>query len=238
MKPVTQDGRSTRWEKHRKERRRELLRSARAVIDTHGPDAPMDAIALGSGTAKTVYYRYFGDRRGLQTAMGEWAMYVIRRELEEASSEAPTPRESLRAMVWAFARLAEGSPSVYHFCDTAVAATADEAGRDFFEALTTLFFERLELPDHESLWAYGALGFIRTCTEKWLDFPADIDRFVDSVTTWVWDSHPRSADDEHLSAAEAPSTPGAAVAGTEPAGAADPAGASTPTPHRSPEEDA
>lgn len=158
----------------------------------------MDVIAAGAGTTKTVFYRYFGDRAGLQLAMGEWAMRVIRREIDAAGAHADEPREALAAMIRAFARLAAGSPAVYTFCDAVVLPTGDEAGRDFFTSVTHLLAERLGLDEaRERLWAFGALGFVRACTQQWLveraqhrpALSVDIDVFTHHVTTWVWNSH-------------------------------------------------
>lgn len=85
MKSIT-DGRSTRWQKHRDERRRELLRSVRLVVDEYGDDISMEQISDATGTSKSVLYRYFTDRAGLQAAMGEWAMGVIVWSLDEAAA--------------------------------------------------------------------------------------------------------------------------------------------------------
>lgn len=93
MKSIT-DGRSTRWQKHRDQRRRELLRAVRLVVDEYGDELSMDQISEHSGTTKSVLYRYFTDRAGLQAAMGEWAMGVIVRSLDDAR-----PREPPRADV-------------------------------------------------------------------------------------------------------------------------------------------
>jgi AcrR family transcriptional regulator len=108
MKSIT-DGRSTRWQKHRDERRRELLRAVRHVVDEHGDELSMDQISEYSGTTKSVLYRYFTDRAGLQAAMGEWAMGLIVRSLDEAAAASAnadvtptTAREALASMIRAF----------------------------------------------------------------------------------------------------------------------------------------
>ncbi|WP_241241391.1 hypothetical protein [Brevibacterium linens] len=58
MKSIT-DGRSTRWQKHRNERRRELLRSVRLVVEEYGDDMSMEQISDATGTSKSVLYRYW-----------------------------------------------------------------------------------------------------------------------------------------------------------------------------------
>lgn len=193
MKPVTQDGRRVRWDAHRRERRKMLLRTVRHAVADHGPGISMEQLSVQAQTTKTVLYRYFGDRGGLQRAMGEWAMKTITRSLDQADYSPDTPRESLRAMIAAFVDLAAGAPNVYRFCDAAVTSAADpKADNDydtFFEGITALLCRRLQLSgDAELQWAYGAIGFVRASTERWLLHPTDQAGFVDQLTTWLWSS--------------------------------------------------
>ncbi|GAA4285514.1 TetR/AcrR family transcriptional regulator [Brevibacterium daeguense] len=189
MKPATQDGRSARWEEHRRTRHRELLRSVRHVIDEHGADISMDQISAYTGTSKTVLYRYFGDRAGLQRAMGEWAMAVIRRSLAAAQAPVGDSRAALGAMISAFTELAGSAPHVYRFCDAAVDTQSTGAARGFFADVTGLLCDRMGLVrDFEVLWAYGAVGFVRACTEQWLRTPTDRNDFNDRLTAWLWAS--------------------------------------------------
>ena len=64
------DGRSTRWDDHRAIRRAELVHAARKAVHKGGPGVSMDEIAAASGTSKSIIYRYFEDKTGLQIAIG------------------------------------------------------------------------------------------------------------------------------------------------------------------------
>lgn len=210
MKSLT-DGRSTRWQKHRDERRRELLRTVRHVVAEHGDDLSMDQISELSGTSKSVLYRYFTDRAGLQAAMGEWAMGVIVRSLDEAASAATqgqdedadgkdtsarehgaaSARESLTAMVGAFVTLAAHSPHVYRFCDPAVNRFAPHQTGGFFKSIAELLADRLDLADdRDRLWSAGAIGFVRAATEAWLSNPSRAEEFATDISNWLWASLP------------------------------------------------
>src|SRR3954466_9858403 len=66
------DGRASRWDQHRSERRAELGEPAVAAIDEHGPAASIAQIAESAGVSKPVLYRYFEDKDDLYRAVGWW----------------------------------------------------------------------------------------------------------------------------------------------------------------------
>ncbi|MGC3021170.1 MULTISPECIES: TetR/AcrR family transcriptional regulator [unclassified Brevibacterium] len=202
MKSIT-DGRSTRWQKHRDERRRELLRAVRLVVDEYGDELSMDQISEHSGTTKSVLYRYFTDRAGLQAAMGEWAMGLIVRSLDDAAAasvrvdESTTGYEALAAMIRAFVNLAGESPNIYRFCDTAVNRFAPEETGGFFNSIAALLAERLAIDgERAQLWSAGAIGFVRAATETWLSDPDRPEEFTTTITDWLWASLPEHRGEE------------------------------------------
>lgn len=109
------DGRSTRWADHREARRAELVRIARRTVHHHGPDVSMEEIAAAAGTSKSIVYRYFADKTGLQIAVAEAVVLQIQGALEGVLRVAPTPRDGLRAMVAVYLEMIESSPHVYAF---------------------------------------------------------------------------------------------------------------------------
>ncbi|MBM6592017.1 TetR/AcrR family transcriptional regulator [Brevibacterium sp. RIT 803] len=188
MKSLT-DGRSTRWQQHRDLRRRELLRAVRHVVDEHGDELSMEQISEYSGTTKSVLYRYFTDRAGLQAAMGEWAMDVISKSLDDAT--AASAQDALAEMIHAFVALAAESPNIYRFCDTAVNRFAPTETGGFFNSIAGLLAERLGLGGSQGqLWAAGAIGFVRAATENWLTDPSRPDEFATAISQWLWASLP------------------------------------------------
>ena len=90
------DGRSTRWADHREARRAELVRIARRTVHHRGPDVSMEEIAAAAGTSKSIVYRYFADKTGLQIAVAEAVVLQIQGALEGVLRIAPTPRDGLR----------------------------------------------------------------------------------------------------------------------------------------------
>jgi AcrR family transcriptional regulator len=199
------DGRAARWQSHREERRRELIKSARKAVHALGSDASMEDIAAAAGTSKSVFYRYFGDKAGLQQAVGEVVLSQMQRRIQEAAQSAQTPREGLLAMVSAYLQMAETSPNVYTFVTTYSAGDAEAAGGSmaatgalghFFEEVRNM----IARPMREQLgtrkeavigyWPTAAIGLVRNAGEQWLGTPASPGKpgqeaMARQITAWL-----------------------------------------------------
>jgi len=180
------DGRSSRWQSHREERRRELIKQARRAVHALGSDASMEDIAAAAGTSKSVFYRYFGDKAGLQQAVGEVVLSQMQRRIQEAVQSAVTPREGLLAMVSAYLQMADTSPNVYTFvtrADTGDPADEGSSGPvsgalgHFFDVVAEMIAApmRSHLGDGKETvigyWPKAAIGLVRNAGEQWLSTP-------------------------------------------------------------------
>ncbi|KON74875.1 hypothetical protein M768_02755 [Cellulosimicrobium cellulans F16] len=188
------DGRSTRWDEHRAARRAELIRAASKAVHRGGPGVSMDEIAAASGTSKSIIYRYFDDKTGLQVALGSAVVGQMHDALTQAAESAETPKRALRAMVGVYLEMIESSPNVYYFVTrtSAVAGTEEPAAQlaasgltngttgasraplaAFLDSVIELVAEPFARvtdvsPADAAAWAAGAVGFVRGAGEWWL----------------------------------------------------------------------
>ena len=176
----------------------------------------MEDIAAAADTSKSVYYRYFGDKTGLQQAMAEVVTAQMRQKIVAAARQAQTPRDGLRAMISVYLQMAQTSPDVYAFvtrsgpAEQAFPADAPEESRTpdalthFLEAVTEMLARpmraylrsspQLSGPADPSLvyWPRAAIGMVRSAGEMWLAMPAgpakpDVEELADQLTQWLFD---------------------------------------------------
>jgi len=146
----------------------------------------MEDIATAAGTSKSVFYRYFGDKAGLQQAVGEVVLSQMQHRIREAAQSAVTPREGLLAMVSAYLQMADTSPNVYAFVTSYApadpvspphhAAAGGPLGH-FFDAIADM----IATPMRSHLggvgeavigyWPKAAIGLVRNAGEQWLSTP-------------------------------------------------------------------
>lgn len=203
------DGRSARWEAHRAERRTALISMARRAVHTLGYAASMEEIAAASGTSKSVFYRYFGDKSGLQQAMGEVVISQMQEKILAAARTAASPRAGLRAMVSAYLQMAQTSPNVYAFVTGRVISDSPGAPSgalentlsNFFDSITAMmdramrsFLAGRTVSQQQDLaaafWPTAALGMVRAAGERWLaagDARPTEEEMTDQITAWLFD---------------------------------------------------
>ncbi|WP_435770789.1 TetR/AcrR family transcriptional regulator [Nocardioides sp. SYSU DS0651] len=99
---VKSDGRTTRWDDHRAQRRSELVQAAVRAIDRLGPDASIADIAAEAGVSKPVLYRYFSDKAELHAAVGTWGAELVLERVVEAVLAPAAARDRVNAGVAAY----------------------------------------------------------------------------------------------------------------------------------------
>jgi AcrR family transcriptional regulator len=181
-----------------------LIKTARKAVHALGSEASMEDIAAAAGTSKSVFYRYFGDKAGLQQAMGEVILTQMQRRMLDATRNAETPREGLLAMVSAYLQMAESSPNVYAFVTRSTPGepsqqdpiAASGALGHFFEAISDMIAKPMREhlgEDKEAIigyWPTAAIGLVRNAGEMWLGSPMspakpDQEAMARQITDWL-----------------------------------------------------
>lgn len=187
------DGRSSRWDRHRAQRRKELVEATLRAIRSRGASVGMEDIAAVAGTSKTVFYRHFGDRAGLYGAVAERVNAIILRDITRAAGDLATftgkvhdpsspPRTLLAAAVDAYLSLVENDPEVYRFIVAAPLVPPSERTETIDLASTVsqamavqigaLISSALEGAGRDTApartWGHAVVGMVRAAGDEWL----------------------------------------------------------------------
>lgn len=178
-RPVT-DGRSTRWEQHRLERRRTLVQAALRAIRAYGAGVGMEEMAAEAGTSKTVLYRHFGGRTGLYLAIVEHVDHQILDDLSLALRDRDGGLAGLLgAVADGYLSLVERDPEIARFVITRPLAD-QPLDQDPLLVISTRVAEVLAAalreradgdPEDEAtyaVWAHGIVGLVRGVSDSWV----------------------------------------------------------------------
>lgn len=173
------DGRSQRWEEHRRARREELVADTLRAIRKHGAGVGMDEIAAQAGTSKTVIYRHFGDRAGLYSAVVDHVHQFILADLNatlEFNDPARLP-ELVLDLADAYLVLVERDPEIYRYVFTPPApdTQVDPWGGlpELMGAhLSRIIASELRRQGRDDscaiIWGNGVIGFLRAASDTWM----------------------------------------------------------------------
>lgn len=189
----TVDGRSSRWDEHRAQRRTELVEATLRAIRSRGAGVGIDDIATLAGTSKTVFYRHFTDRAGLYGAVAERVNASILRDIGRAvgdvlaltgraSALTSGPRDVLGAAVDAYLSLVETDPEVYRFIVAAPLVPPSERTETIDLASTVSQSIAVQIGDLIALaltsagrsadpaptWGHAVVGMVRAAGDDWL----------------------------------------------------------------------
>ena len=189
---VKGDGRTTRWDAHRDQRRAELVQAAVRAIDQHGPDVTIADIAAEAGVSKPVLYRYFTDKDQLHAAVGRWgADEVLAGMLPALRSDAPVQGRVAHA-VDAYLTTLEEHPQVFLLLVRHRGSDPLADGKAAIAAAFTRFLgDTLRELNVDAAgaepWAEGLLGLGLSTGEWWLErrtmSKAAVGRYL---TAFIW----------------------------------------------------
>lgn len=155
----------------------------------------MDEFAAAMSTSKSIVYRYFTDKAGLQAAVSELVLAEMAEAFEAAAHSQGDPRHRLREMVGIYVNMLDSSPNVYRF------VTRADGGADLSAFLTAISrYVQIPLADAlaaagddaelASVWAAGMVGFVRGVGESWLAAAPQehttAEVMADLIVHWLW----------------------------------------------------
>jgi len=155
----------------------------------------MDEMAAAMGTSKSIVYRYFSDKAGLQAAVGEMVLEEMTQAFILAVEGSGPPRDRLRAMVEVYISMIASSPNVYQFVTRieqagTISTFVTHVQRYLARLLRQVLAEsgadlRYALP-----WSAGVVGLVRGIGEQWLTADPQQrlapDVLIDVITAWLW----------------------------------------------------
>jgi AcrR family transcriptional regulator len=173
------DGRSTRWDPHRRERRDAIIAAAIAAIEAHGPDALTGQIADMAGVPRTHVYRHFDGKQALDLAVSRHAAREIGEVIRAGLATRGSALGIIRASINEHLSWIEAHPNLYRFLAQhayAVGATgsaADDAKAAFATELTALLQRYMSVFGVDTAPAerviIGVVGLVDTTAAWWLE---------------------------------------------------------------------
>jgi AcrR family transcriptional regulator len=191
------DARRDRWSAHRAQRRQEFVDAALRVLETHGPELPMDAVAAEAGVTKPVLYRYFSDKAALVEALGERGSEILLKRLLPTINAGCPALESVRDGVGAYFAVLDEHPNLYWLLAQHVNRWVEgpdpvQRNKDFIaRALAAVFGDYMRAFHLDSgpaePWAYGLTGLVQSTGEWWLQRRTmSRAHVVEYVTQLIW----------------------------------------------------
>lgn len=199
------DGRSTRWDPHRRERRLAIINAAVVAIEEYGPDALTAQIAEKAGVPRTHVYRHFEGKQALDLAVSGHIANQIGQQIRAALARPGSARQIISAAIAEHLGWIEAHPNLYRFLIQhayAVKASgsqhAEDAKAAFAAELTALIQRYMHAlgvaSERAERMVVGVVGLVDATAAWWLergDLPRD--ELTAELTDRVWVLIDRSA---------------------------------------------
>lgn len=109
------DGRSTRWDPHRRERRLSIINAAIAAIEETGPDVLTAQIADRAGVPRTHVYRHFDGKAALDLAVSTQVANQLGQSIRAGLADGGTALAIIRGAIDQHLSWVEEHPNLYRF---------------------------------------------------------------------------------------------------------------------------
>jgi AcrR family transcriptional regulator len=194
----TRDGRSTRWDPHRRRRRAAIIDAAIAAIEQYGPDALTAQVAQMAGVPRTHVYRHFEGKHALDLAVSRHLAREIGESIRAGLSASGSARGIIGGAIDHHLGWVEAHPNLYRFLAQhayAVNATGtpavDDAKAALAKELTAVlagYMQAFGIDDAPAERVIvGVVGLVDTTAAWWLEH-REISReeLATELTEQVW----------------------------------------------------
>jgi AcrR family transcriptional regulator len=192
------DGRSTRWDPHRRERRLSIITAAIAAIEEHGPDVLTAQIADRAGVPRTHVYRHFDGKPALDLAVSTHVASQLGESIRAGLAGGGTAMAIIGGAVDQHLSWVEDHPNLYRFLAqhsyrvrTDAVGSAGDAKAMLATELTALISRYmtalgLDTEPAERVIA-GVVGLVDATAAWWLD-RSELPRaaVTEELTAEVW----------------------------------------------------
>ena len=198
MTEPARDGRSTRWDPHRRERRLAIINAAIAAIEEHGPDALTGQIAERAGVPRTHVYRHFDGKQALDRAVARHVALQIGEQIRAGLATPGSASDMIRGAIGQHLTWMEQHPNLYRFLAAnayTVGATGspsvDDAKAAFAGELTALLADYMRRFGLDTTPAerviVGVVGMVDATAAWWLEHhDVSRDELTEALTAQVW----------------------------------------------------
>jgi AcrR family transcriptional regulator len=198
------DGRAVRWDEHRAERRRHVLDAAIAAIEAAPPGAELNLqqIADASGVVRTVLYRHFDGRLGLQRELRGHIVSMIAEAVIGSITLEGSIDEIIDRALHGYIDWVAGHPRLYVWGERELGDGQEsqlqelvQSIADQISAVVIIAAELLgrELDDEEraavELLTFGIIGQVRGTVSSWIRRTVrtpDVDTLVTMLARSMW----------------------------------------------------
>jgi AcrR family transcriptional regulator len=180
MSEQVRDGRSTRWDPHRRERRLAIINAAIAAIEAHGPQALTGQIAEMAGVPRTHVYRHFDGKQALDLAVARHVAAQIGQQIRGGLATKGSARDIIGGAISEHLGWIEAHPNLYRFLaqhayavNATGSPTVDDAKAAFATELTGVlvhywqYFEIDTAPAERVI--VGVVGMVDATAAWWLE---------------------------------------------------------------------
>jgi AcrR family transcriptional regulator len=193
----TRDGRSTRWDPHRRRRRAAIIDAAVEAIEEYGPDALTGQIAEKAGVPRTHVYRHFAGKHALDLAVSAQVAREIGESIRAGLAGPGSARSIIGGAIDHHLAWVEAHPNLYRFLaqHAFAVASSGSAAADTKAALATelsaLLARYMTMFDLDTGPAerviIGVVGMVDSTAAWWLEHP-DVARseLTRELTEQVW----------------------------------------------------